>query len=92
LRTEVIVEATMSASGRLSSAVWVAAALAGRLDEKVVPVEVSEVWSALDLPAAVVSDRIADAGRRLGRVLFGAAAGGVVAGLVNSLRPATRSK
>ncbi|HWF79217.1 MAG TPA: CHAT domain-containing protein, partial [Streptosporangiaceae bacterium] len=87
MRTEVIVEATVSPAGRLSSAVWVAGALAGRADEQVVPVEVSEVWSALDLPAAVASDRLADAGRRLGRVLFGDDAGVVVAGLIDGLRP-----
>ena len=77
----------MDAAARLSSAVWVAGELADRVDDQVVPAEVSGVWSALDLPPAVASERMADAGRRLGRVLFGADAAGVVAGLLMGLRP-----
>ncbi len=85
LRTDVVIQATVDPAGQLTSAVWVAGSLAGRSQGQV-PDEVAKVWSALRLPAADAGLRLAEAGRRLGRLLFGEA-GQLVADLVFSLPP-----
>jgi hypothetical protein len=86
LRTEVLVDAVVAPDQRVVTQVQIAGSLAGRA-EGALPLEARRVWSALRLPAAEATDLIADAGRRLGRALFGQAAGQLVANMLFSLPP-----
>jgi hypothetical protein len=69
LHTEVVIEAAVSPNGVVSSAIWVAGSLLSARQQPLPP-EVSRVWAALHLPAAVAGDRVAEAGRLLTDVLL----------------------
>jgi hypothetical protein len=86
LRTAIVIEAGQAAGGHVVSAVWVAGSLAGRVHGPV-PGQVDGLWSALRLPPADAGARLSDAGRRLGRALFGEVAGPLVADLLHRLPP-----
>jgi tetratricopeptide (TPR) repeat protein len=89
LVTQVLIEAGIAEDGRLTSSVSVAGAV---LCQREVPLpdEVASVWSALELPAAAASDRMAEAGRRLATAVLDDDAGRLLAALLNGLRPGDR--
>ena len=86
LRTEIVIQARLSAEGVVESAAWVAGSLACR-QRRLLPVEVGEVWGALGLPGLVAGERLAVAGRALAGVLLDQAGQELVAGLLDGLAP-----
>ena len=91
LRTEVVIEASISADGKLESAVWAAGSLLGRRQERL-PAEVDGVWRARELPAIAAGDRLADAGRRLAGALLDEAGQRLLGGLLGRLAPGSTAE
>jgi hypothetical protein len=86
LRTEVLIEASMTEDGQVASVVTLGGSPVCQR-QALLPVEVDAVWAALRLPALAAADRMADAGRRLAGVLLDDAAQGMLAGMVDRLPP-----
>jgi hypothetical protein len=85
-RPRVLAEASLSEAGVLKSAVWLDGALADRT-ENALPDQVNRIWSQYRQPPAVAVDRVAEAGRRSGQLLFGETGGLAIADALNALRP-----
>ncbi len=86
LHTQVLIEADPSDDGQVASMVWLGGSLlCQRLAP--LPVEVRDVWGALDLPPLPAVERMAEAGRRLAGVLLDDAGQQVLAAVVDRLPP-----
>jgi hypothetical protein len=86
LRTQVVIEASLAEDGQVASAVWLGGSLlCQRLAP--LPVEVRDVWGALELPSLAAAGRMAEAGRRLAGMLLDEAGQGVLAAVVDRLPP-----
>ena len=86
LRTQVVIEAAVSAAGMLESAVWPAGTQLCR-QQVPLPFEVAQVWGALRLPALAAGERLAEAGRGLARALLDDEGQALLAGMLNRLPP-----
>ena len=86
LRTEVLITASMTPDGLVASSAWLAGALLGQ-QEKPLPADVREVWTALELPAPAAADRMVRAGRQLAGVLLDDASQQRLAALLVALKP-----
>jgi tetratricopeptide (TPR) repeat protein len=86
LRTQVLIEAQITAEGDLVSVVWVAGTQIGQRRVRL-PEQVNRVWTALELPPAQAAERMAGAGRLLGAALVDEAGGQQLAALLHGLPP-----
>ena len=86
LRTQVVIEAAVSAAGMLESAVWLAGTQLCR-QQVPLPFEVAQVWGALRLPALAAGERLAEAGRGLAGALLDDEGQALLAGMLNRLPP-----
>lgn len=78
LHTEVVIQASASGDGQITSAVWLGGSpLCQR--QAPLPAAVVTVWDALRLPALAAAERMAEAGQRLAGMLFDKAAQGLLA-------------
>jgi tetratricopeptide (TPR) repeat protein len=83
---EVIIEVAVADTGMLDTCVRVSGTVAGHQQARL-PAEVADVWKALDLPALVAAERMADAGRRLAGALLDEAGQHTLARRLNEIPP-----
>jgi tetratricopeptide (TPR) repeat protein len=84
LRTRIVIEAALTDTGELASAVTVAGSQLCQ-GQAPLPDEVARVWGALRLPGVIAGERMADAGRRLAGVLLEDAGQALLAGVLGRL-------
>ena len=86
LQTEVVIEASISTSGMLESAVWIDGS---RLSRRQVPLpaQVTTVWTALGSPGQDAKKCLDDAGRALAAALLDQAEQSSLAGVLKRLPP-----